>query len=156
MGGIRRPCNRGVAAFSLIDPYNFPCIQEGHISLVFHFKYFLFLFCKKIARSCVSRIILSAVCTSNFFQVIFFHVVRILFPAFGQRMSSSTCFPVVCLYFWHLKHLRGAGTYCSTLTRQLLIFTSLGVRDVSVGLDSFFAFSDGDSSNILNSLFSHS
>ena len=32
-----------------------------------------------------------------------------------------------CPYFWHLKHLRSARIYCSTLSRKYLIFTSLGI-----------------------------
>ena len=65
-----------------------------------------------------------------------------------------------CPYFWHLKHLRGSGTYCSTLSKQLADLHLLGsmmlikCQDISVDLDSFFAFSNGDSSNICNSLFS--
>ena len=32
-----------------------------------------------------------------------------------------------CPYFWHFKHFSNAGTYCSILSKQYLVFTSLGV-----------------------------
>ena len=45
--------------------------------------------------SCVSRMILLAVCTSNFFHAIFLCMVRVLYTAFGTCLLSSTGFPVV-------------------------------------------------------------
>ena len=33
-GSICPPCNRGRAVFSQVDPYYFPCFQEGHSSYV--------------------------------------------------------------------------------------------------------------------------
>ena len=86
-----------VSTLSYVAPYNFPYFQEGHIPLVFYLNYFLFFFVNN-ARSCVSWMILSAVCISNFFQAIFLHVVGVLFPAFGTCMSSSTDFPVVSIF----------------------------------------------------------
>ena len=82
IGSIRPPCNRDVAALSNIAPHNSPSFQEGNIPLVFNLDYFFF-FLVNSARSCVSRMILLAVCTCNFFQVIFLHVVRVRFTAFG-------------------------------------------------------------------------
>ena len=75
---------------------------------------FLFLFVNN-AWSCVRWMILSAVCTCNFFQAIFLHMVRVLFAAFCACLSYSAGFPVVSIY---IKHLRGGGTNCSTLSRQ--------------------------------------
>ena len=97
--------------------------------------------------------ILSAVCTSNLVQAIFLQVVRVLFTALDM------CHPLQaslwCPYFWHLKSLRGTRTYSLTL-KTIANFHFLGsmglvkCQDVSVGLDSFFAFSNGDSSYICN------
>ena len=116
IGSIHPSCNRGVAAFSHIAPYNSPCFQEGNIPLVFHLNYFFF-FLVNSARSCVSQMILSAVCTCNFFHAIFLRMVRVFSPHLAH-----VCRPLQtslwCPYFWHLKHLREAGTYCSTLSRQ--------------------------------------
>ena len=97
IGCIHPPCNRDVAAFTHVGPYNFPCFQKKHISLVFRLKYFLFFFVN-IARSCVSWMILSAVCTCNFLQAIFLHVVRVLFTAFRTCLMTSTGFPVVSIF----------------------------------------------------------
>ena len=94
IGSIRPPCNGGVAAFSHIVPYNSPSFQEGNIPLVFHLNFFFF-FLVNSTSSCVSRMILWAVCTSNFFQAIFLCMVRVFFIAFGTCLSSSTGFPVV-------------------------------------------------------------
>ena len=98
IGCIRPSCNRSVAVFSHVGPYSFPCFQKGYIPLVFHLKYFFFFFVN-IARSCESRMIFSVVCTSNFFQAIFPHLVRVLFTVFGICLSSSTGFPVVTIFF---------------------------------------------------------
>ena len=97
IGSIHPPCNRGVAAFSNRAPYNSPCFQEGNIPLVFHLNDFFFSLVNSV-RSCVSRMILSAVCTCNFFQAILLHLVRVLFTAFGTCLSSSTGFRVVSIF----------------------------------------------------------
>ena len=89
IGCIHPPYNRAIAAFSHIGPYNFPCFQKGHISLMFHLKYSL-SFLVNISRSFICWMIVSAVCTSNFFQAIFLHVVQVLFITFGTHLSSST------------------------------------------------------------------
>ena len=91
IGSIRPPCNGGVAVFSHIAPYN-SSFQERNIPLVFDLNYF---FWKTVQSSCLSRMILLAVCTSNFFQAIFLCLFRVLFTAFGTCLSSSTGFPVV-------------------------------------------------------------
>ena len=91
---IRPPCNGGVAALSHIAPYNSPRFQKGNISLVFDLNNFFF-FLVNSTRSCVSRMIVLAVCTSNFFYTIFLCMVLVLFTAFGACLSSSTGFPVV-------------------------------------------------------------
>ena len=94
IGFTRLPCNGGVAAFSYIAPHNSPSFQKGNIPLVFNLNYFFF-FLVNSTSSCVSRIILLAVCTCNFFQAIFLCMVRVIFAAFGTCLSSSTGFPVV-------------------------------------------------------------
>ena len=94
IGSIRPPSNGGVAAFSHIAPYNSPSFQEGNIPLVFHLNYFFF-FLVNSTSSCVSRMILLAVSTMNFFQAIFLCMVQVLFTAFGTCLSSSTGFPEV-------------------------------------------------------------
>ena len=97
IGCIHPPCNRGIAIFSNVGPYNFSCFQEGYIPLVFHLKYFLFFFVN-ITRSCVSRMILLAVCTFNFFKQSFSMWSKSFFTAFGTCLSSSTSFPVVSIF----------------------------------------------------------
>ena len=59
---------------------------------------FAFLFVN-ITRSCISRMILSAVCISNLLQTIFLQVVQFLFTAFGICLLSSKGFPVVSIFF---------------------------------------------------------
>ena len=154
----RTPCNRCVVIFSVKGPNNFPCFQEGHIPLVFNLNCFFFFFVNN-ARSCVIGMILSAVCTSNFFQAIFLHVVRVHFIGFRTCLLSSTGFHVVSI-FLAFETPQGSWNILliSLKTKvDLHLFGSTGLikcQDVSVGLDSFFAFSDGDSSYICNSLFS--
>ena len=81
-----------IVAFSHIAPYNSSGFQERNMPLVFNLNYF---FLVSSARSCLSRMVLSAVCTSNFFQAILLNVVLVLFTAFDTYLSSSTGFPVV-------------------------------------------------------------
>ena len=50
------------------------------------------------ARSCVSWVILSAVCTSSFLQAIFLHMVWDFFIAFGTCMSTSKGFLVESIF----------------------------------------------------------
>ena len=97
IGSIRPLCNRCIAAFSHIAPYNSSGFQEGHISLVFNLNSF-FLFLVNRTRSCVIRMLLSAVCTGYFFHTIILNVVRVLFTAFGTCLSSSTGFAVVSIF----------------------------------------------------------
>ena len=96
----------------------------------FCFTSHFFFFFVNNASSCVSQVILSAVCTSNFFQAIFLHVVRVLFTTFGTFLSSPRGFPCDV-------HIFGIWSTSGELER--------------VGLDSLFAFSDGDSSYVWNS-----
>ena len=118
---------------------------------MFHFKYFLFFF--------VSRMILSAICISYFFQAIFLHMIRVLFTPFCTCLLSSTGFLVVSI-FLAFEASQGRRDVLSNSLKpiaDLLLLGSTGLikfQDVIVNLDSFFAFSDGDSSYICNSLFS--
>ena len=91
---IRPLSNGGEAAFSHIAPYNSLSFQKGKNPLVFHLNYFFF-FLVNSTSSCVSRMILLAICTSNFFQAIFLCMVLVFFTTFGTCLSSSTGFPVV-------------------------------------------------------------
>ena len=64
-----------------------------------------------------------------------------------------------CPNFWHLKHLWDVLLNSLKTIVDLHLFRSLVMikcQDVSVGLDSFFAFSNGDPSYVCNSLFSSS
>ena len=142
-GCIHPPCNRGVAVFSHVGSYNFPCFKDGYISLVFHLKYFLFSFVN-IARSWVSRMTL-VVCTSNLFQAIFLHVIRVFFTAFGTCLSSSTGFPLVSTFLaFEAPHGRWDALLDSLKKiAYLYLLRNMGLircQDVSIGLDSFFAF----------------
>ena len=103
--------------------------------------------------------ILSKVFTSNFFQKILLQLVRVLFTAFGTCLSTSTGFPVVSI-FWAFEAHQGRW---DILFNSLKTIADLHLRrstwlikcqEVSVCLDSFFAFSNGDSSYVCNSLFS--
>ena len=72
-------------------------------------------------------------------------------------LSSSTGFPVVSIFLafegphWNWDVL--LNSLKTTADLHLLGSTGL-IKCQDVGLDSFFAFSDGDSSYICNSLFS--
>ena len=94
IGSIHPPCNGSVAALSHIAPYNSPSFQKGNIPLVFNLNYFFFFLVNSTSSS-VSRMILLAVSTCNFFQAIFLCMARVLFTAFGTCLSSSIGFPVV-------------------------------------------------------------
>ena len=74
IGCIHPPYNGRIAVFAHLGTDYFPCFQEKHISLVFHLMY-LFFFFVGFPRSCVSRLILSAVRTSNYLQATFLHMV---------------------------------------------------------------------------------
>ena len=156
IGCIRLPRNRGVTVFSQVGAYNFPCFQEEHIPLVLLLKYFLFFFVS-ISRSFVSRMILLTVCTSNFLLAIFLQVVRVLFTEFGTCLLSFTGFPVVSI-FLTFEAPQGSWdvqlNFLKTIADRHLVGSTglIKYQDVSVGLDSFFAFSNGDS-YICNSLF---
>ena len=124
---------------------------------MFHLKYFLF-FLINIAWSYVSQMILSAVCTSNFFQAIFLQVVRVVFTTFGTCLSSSTGFPVLSIFLAFEAPQDRCDLVLNILKTiaDLHLLGSTGLikcEDVSVGLDSFFAFSNRGSSYICNSLF---
>ena len=157
IGCIHPLCNRSVAVFSHVAPYHFLWFQEGHIPLVFHLSYFLFFFVN-IARSCISWMILLAVCTSNFLQAIFLHMVWVLFTAFGTCLSPSTSFPVMFI-FLAFEASQGCWDILLNSLKTIADLHFLGsigrikYQDVSVGLDLFFAFSNGRS-YVCNSLFS--
>ena len=124
---------------------------------MFHVNYLFFSFVKN-ARSCVSRMILSAVYTCNFFQAIFLHVLCVLFNAFGTCLSSSTGFPVVSI-FLAFEAPQGSWDVLLNSLKTIAVLGStvlIKCQDVSVGLDSLFAFSDGESSYICNSCFPRS
>ena len=77
-------------------------------------------------------------------------------PHVYHPLQASLWYP----YYWHLKHPSGTDTYCSMPSKQQLIFYFLGsmglikYQDVGVGLEWFFVFSNGDSSDVCDSMFS--
>ena len=99
-----------------------------------------------------------AVCTSNFLQVIFLHVIRVLFTTFGTCLSPSTGFPVMSI-FLAFEEPQGCWDILPNPLKIIAYLHLLGCmglvkcQDVSVGLNLFFVFSNG-SSNVCNSLFS--
>ena len=102
---------------------------------------------------------LSAVCTSNFLQAIFLHVVQVLFTAFGTCVSSSTGFPVASIFLTFEASQGRWDVLLNSLKTiaDLHLLGSMGLvkcQDVSVGLDSYFTFSNGDFSEVCNSLLS--
>ena len=158
IGSICPPCNGGIAAFSHLAPYNSPSFQEGNIPLVFYLNYFFF-FLVNSTSSCVSRMILLAVCTLNFFRAIFLCMVQVIFTAFGICLLSSTGFRVVSKFLKFEAPQESWAILLNSLKTiaDLYLFWSLGLikcEYVNVGLDSLFTFSDEDSLYICNSLFS--
>ena len=152
IGCIRSSCNRGAAVFSYVAHCNFPCFQEGHIPLVFHLKYFLFV---NIIRSYISWMILSVVCTFNLLQAIFLRVLQVLFTTFGTCLSSSSLW-CPCLAFEGTRVHWGILLDSLKTIVDLHLLGSMGLikfQDVSGSLGLYFAFSNGDS-YIYNSLFS--
>ena len=117
-----------------------------------------FSFFIDIIRFCVSQLILSAVRTSNFLQAIFLHMVQVFSPALGICLLSSTGFPVLSI-FWAFEAPQGWWDVMLNSLKTIAYLHLLGsmrlvkCQDVSVGLDSFLAFSNGDS-YVCNSLFS--
>ena len=152
IGSIYPPCNRSIVAFSYIAPYN-SRFQEEHIPLVFHLNYFLFFFVNN-ARSCVSWMILSAICTSNFFQAIFLHVAWVLFTTFRTCLSSSTGFSEVSI-FLAFEAPQGSWDIMLNSLKTIADLHLLGNMSGCKCWSGFiFALSDRDSSYICNSLFS--
>ena len=139
IGCIRPPCNRSVAVFFHVGPYSFPWFQEEHISLVFHLKYFLFFFV-------------------NIAHLIFFKQSSSKWSGsfslpFGTCLSLCIGFPLVSLFlaFEAIQERWDLLLYSLKTIADLHLFGSMGLikfKDVSVGLDSLFAFSKGDSSYI--------
>ena len=113
---IRSPCNRGVAVVSHVGPYNFPCFQEGYISLVFHLKYSLFFFVN------IANLALAGWSCRQFTHLISFLQSSSMWSGSFSPHLAHVYRPLLaslwCPYLWHLKHFKGAGTYRSTLSRQ--------------------------------------
>ena len=97
--------------------------------------------------------ILSAVCTSNLLQAIFLQVVLVLFTAFGTYQSFSTGFSMVSIFLSFKAPQWCWDILLNSLKTDLHLIGSMGLIKCQdcVGLDSFFAFSNGDS-YICNSL----
>ena len=112
-------------------------------------------FFANIARSWVCWMIVSAFCTSNFFHAIFLYVVQVFFTAFGTCVSPSIGFSVVSTFFVFEALLGSWDVLLDSQDNSRFSPTGLvKCQDVSDGLDSFLAFSDGDSSYICSFLFS--
>ena len=98
------------------------------------------------------------VCIFNFFQAIILYMVWVLFTTFGACLSSSTRLSVMSIF---LAFKAPQGSWNVLLNSLITIADfylprNMGMvkcRDVSVGLDSLFAFSHGDSSSVCTSLF---
>ena len=85
-------------------------------------------------------------------------MVLVLFTAFRTCLSSSTGFPVICIILPFEAPQQSWDVLLNSLRTiaDLHLFGSMGLikcKDVSVGLDSAFTFSDGYS-YIFNLLFS--
>ena len=130
---------------------------SSHIPLVFHLSYLLFFFVHT-TRSYVSRMILSAVGTSNFIDAIFLHMVLVLSTSFDTCVSTSTGFPVESI-FLAFQTSQGCWNVLLDSLKTIADLHLLGSMELikcqklSVGLDLFFTFSNEDSSYICNSLF---
>ena len=88
-------------------------------------------------------------------------MVQVLFITFRICLSSSTGFSVVSIFLAFEAPQESWDVLLNSLETiaYLHLLGSTGLikcQDVSVGLDSFYAFSSGDSSYICNSLFSQS
>ena len=103
--------------------------------------------------------ILSAVCTCNFFQAIFLHVVRFLFHCISHMSVVLYRLPCGVHIFgiWRPQGSRYVLPNSLKTIADLHLLESTGLikyLDIRVGLDLFFTFSNGDSSYVCNSLFS--
>ena len=154
---IHPPCNRGVCVFSHIWHYNFPCLQEGDIPLVLHFYFFFFFI--DIARSWISRIVLSAVWTFLFVWALFLRMVWVLFAAFYTCQSSSAILPVMFI----LLTFEASQWYWNILFNSLVALADvhylgnmgqIKCHDVGVGLDLLTTLSDCNSFGVGHSQFS--
>ena len=104
---------------------------------------------------------LLSLCLLKFGQVYFFSAfqVQILFTALGTCLLSSAGFHVVSIFLvfeapqesWDI-HLNPLKTIVDL--HLLGSMELIKCQDVAVGLDLFFAFSNGDSSDVCHSLFS--
>ena len=124
---------------------------------MFHLKHFLFFFVN-ITGSSISQMILSAVCTFNFLQTIFLHTVWLLFTTFGTCVLTFTGFLVVSIFLTFEAPQGHWNVLLSSLKTiaDLHLLRSMGLikcQDVSVGLDLYFAFFNGNS-YVCNSQFS--
>ena len=104
--------------------------------------------------------VLPAVWTSTFFFLaIFLHVVRVFFTSLCAYQSSSTNLPVVSI-FLTFEAFQGRGDTFFKTHKIIGDIHLLGIIElircpaVSVAQDLFFAFFNGDSSDICQSLFS--
>ena len=106
-------------------------------------------FCFVNIRCCVSWMTLLAVYTSNFFQAIFLHVVWVLFTIFGICVVLYRLLCGVHIFgIWSTTGLLGQLLNSLKIIADFHLLESMGLikcQDVSVGLHSFYVFSDGDS-----------
>ena len=120
---IHHPGNSIVSVLSHIQPIIF--LYSKNVTFLLYFTSIIYLsFYKR-------RKILSAVGTVNFLCAIqlcvWFRSFLPHFPHVYHPLQAS----LLCRNFWHLKHFKAAGIYCSTLLRQYPIFPSLGLSSSS-------------------------
>ena len=131
--------------------------KKDTLLLCFTSSIFFFLFCS-FAMSCISRVILLAVCTSSFHQVFFLHGFLVFPPAFGTCVLSSTSFPVMSIFLTFEGPQASRDVLFDPLNTiaDFFFLGNVGLvefLDVGVGFD-IFSFSNRNSSYVCDPLFS--
>ena len=105
---IRPPCNRGVVVFLPCSSLQFSLLPERTYSTCVSPQVFRFLFCKQ--RNILRAVLISFKQSSSTWSGSFSpHLEHVCCPLQASQR---------CPYFWYLKYLWVAGTYCLTLPRQ--------------------------------------
>ena len=153
---VSAPC---VTEALLVSPHNFHCFQEGLISLIYHLYYFFF-FSIDIARSCVCRMVLFAIWTSNWFWAFLFFVIWFFFPSLFTCLFSFVSVPVVSK-FLTFEAPQGSWDVLFQPLQTIAYFyhfKNLGLiqsQDVRICFDFFSPLFNAYSSYVCYSSFSH-